>query len=125
MKHEPSGRSRAERPISVVHCIANFLTGGTELNMVRTLERLDRQRFDVRVLALRDIGELRERVFAAGIPIEIFDFSTLQGPLKAKRAAQVVARLKELRPDVLHSHDCYTNALLAPCARLAGVPLVK
>ncbi len=60
------------RRIRIAHCIDSFSAGGTELNLIRTIERLD----------------------------------------------------PRLKPDVVHSHDCYTNLFVTPCARLAGVPLV-
>lgn len=121
----PHWRGRLQyRPIKVVHCISNFEVGGTELNMVRTVERLDRSQFEVRVLVFRDQGGLRERVVAAGIPIDVPDLYKASGPSALKRVRQIFKRLKELSPDVVHCHDLYMNAWVVPCARLAGVPLV-
>jgi hypothetical protein len=46
--------------------------GGTELNAVRTAERLDRRRFAVSVMCIRDSGPLMARYEAAGIPVHTF-----------------------------------------------------
>lgn len=110
--------------LHVVHCISNFHIGGTELNMVRTLERLDRSEFSLSVIALTDDGPLRGRVTEAGIPITEVSFAKLGPTGLAKRAAKLVRTFRAMQPDVVHCHDRYSNALAAPCARLAGVPLV-
>lgn len=108
--------------IKVVHCISNFRIGGTELNMVRTLERLDRSEFDVRVVALQDDGPLRERISRLAIPIEVFSFARANSPLST--AARLISWLRRFAPDVVHCHDRYSNTFVVPQARLAGVPLV-
>ena len=50
-----------EDPIRVVYCIDNMQVGGTELNAVRTAERLDRRRFSISVVCIRDNGPLMAR----------------------------------------------------------------
>lgn len=114
----PAGRIR------VAYCLDSFDAGGTELNAVRTVEQLDRERFDVSFVVLSDRGALAQRVRDAGIPIHVFPlggFFTWQG-LRAGRA--LVRHLREQRVDVLHAHDIYSNIFAVPCARIAGVPLV-
>jgi L-malate glycosyltransferase len=108
----------------VVHCIDSFGGGGTELNVVRTLEQLDHKRFDLRLVALNDTGSLRARVDKAGIPVDVFSFPSLGSVTAIRRAAQLIQRLRIIKPDVVHCHDLYTNLFVAPCARLAGVPMV-
>ena len=46
------------RPVRVGYCIDSFEIGGTELNAVRTVEALDRQRFHVTVFHLHETGPL-------------------------------------------------------------------
>ncbi len=110
--------------IRVVHCISNFQIGGTELNMVRTLERLDRREFSLSVIALTDEGPLRGRVIKAGIPVSQVSFAKLGPAGLVMQAAKLVRTFVAMQPDVVHCHDRYSNALVAPSARLAGVPLV-
>jgi glycosyltransferase involved in cell wall biosynthesis len=112
------------RRIRVVHCIDQIGGGGTELNLVRTLEQLDRKRFDLRLVTLNETGSSRARVEKAGIPVEVFSFPSLGSMTAIRRAAQLIQWLRLIKPDVVHCHDVYTNLFVAPCARLAGVPLV-
>ena len=113
-----------DKKIKLVHCIASFESGGTELNLMRTLERLDPTRFDISILVLKDRGELRERFLRLGFPIVEFRFPTLLSFSALRNATAALRWLREQRPDIVHSHDRYTNTFVTPCARLAGVPFV-
>ena len=110
--------------LRVVHCIDNFGGGGTELNLVRTIERLDQDVFDLHLVALNENGPLRERVDRAGVPVQVFNFPSLGSVAAIRRAAQMIKWFRGLKPDVVHCHDRYTNIFAAPCARLAGVRTV-
>jgi glycosyltransferase involved in cell wall biosynthesis len=114
----------AGRRLRVVHCVDGFGVGGTELNAVRTLERLDRARFDVSLVSLTEQGPLRERYERAGIPVHPVPLTNMYGPAALRKAARLVAWLRRERVDVVHCHDLYTNIYAAGCARLAGVPLI-
>ena len=119
-----NGEPNGSRRIRVVQCIDQIGGGGTELNLVRTLEQLDRKRFDLRLVVLNETGSSRARVEKAGIPVEVFSFPSLGSMTAIRRAAQLIQWLRLIKPDVVHCHDVYTNLFVAPCARLAGVPLV-
>jgi glycosyltransferase involved in cell wall biosynthesis len=114
----------AGRPLRVVHCLDGFGVGGTELNAVRTLERLDRARFDLTLVSLTADGPLRERVERAGIPVRPTPLRNMYGPAALRSAAGLALWLRRERVDVVHCHDLYTNIFAAGCARLAGVPLI-
>ncbi len=91
---------------------------------MRTVEQIDRSRFDVSFVVLSDRGALAQRARDAGVPIHVFPlggFFTLQS-LRAGRA--LVRHLRQQRVDVLHAHDIYSNIFAVPCARIAGVPMV-
>lgn len=109
-------------PIRVVYCIDNMQVGGTELNAVRTAERLDRRRFAVSVMCIRDSGPLMARYEAAGIPVHTLPMKSLLGLEAMRQAARLIGFLRRERIDVVHSHDAYTSVYGTLCARLAGVP---
>lgn len=109
-------------PIRVVYCIDNMQVGGTELNAVRTAERLDRRRFAVSVMCIRDSGPLMARYKAAGIPVHTFPMKSLLGLEAMQQAARLIQFLRRERTEVVHSHDAYTSVYGTLCARLAGVP---
>ena len=118
---------RVEEPrrrLRVVHCLDGYGVGGTELNCVRTLEQLDRDRFELSLVSLAEDGPLKSRFEAAGVPIHSFPVPSFYGPTAMRQAARLVALFRRTRPDVVHCHDSYTNVFAVACARAAGVPLV-
>ncbi len=108
-------------PIRVVYCIDNMQLGGTELNAVRTAERLDRRRFAISVVCIRATGPLMARYEDAGIPIHPFPMSSLLGPRAVQQAIRLIRLFRSERTDVVHSHDAYTSVFATICARIAGV----
>ncbi|HET8654092.1 MAG TPA: glycosyltransferase [Longimicrobiaceae bacterium] len=113
--------SPVERPIRVAFCIDNMNLGGTELNAVRTAERLDRSRFELRVFCLQGEGPLLERYAAAGVPVHSLPIPNLYGPGAWRQGRRLARLLREYRIDVLHAHDVYSNVFAVPWARRAGV----
>ena len=110
--------------IRVAYCLDSFDTGGTELNAVRTIEQIDRQRYDVSFICLSNRGALAERVRAAGVPIHEFPIRGLVSPSTMRTGLRLARFLRTQRIDVLHAHDIYSNIFAVPWARMAGVPLV-
>jgi L-malate glycosyltransferase len=108
-------------PIRVVYCIDNMQLGGTELNAVRTAERLDRSRFSVSVVCLRDSGPLMQRYAKAGIPVHAFPMSSMWGYSALRQGLRLWRLLRSERAEVVHSHDAYTSVYGTFWARLAGV----
>ena len=113
-------RSSAD-PIRVVYCIDNMQVGGTELNALRTAERLDRRRFSISVVCIRDNGPLMARYKDAGIPVHTFPMTSLLGPGAVQQAVRLIRLFRTECVDIVHSHDAYTSVYGTLCARLAGV----
>jgi L-malate glycosyltransferase len=107
--------------IRVAFGIDNMNLGGTELNAVRTAERLDRRRFDLRVVSLQTEGPLMERYAALGVPVHTFPIPSLYAPATLRQGLRLARFLRSLQVDVFHAHDMYSNMFSAPWARLAGV----
>ncbi|MGQ0766684.1 MAG: glycosyltransferase [Gemmatimonadota bacterium] len=112
------------KPIRIAYCLDSFDSGGTELNAVRTAERLDRRRFEVHFACLSRRGPLVDRVEAAAIPITEFRLSSLASLSAVTSARKMVRWLRSAGIDVLHAHDIYSNIFAVPCARAAGIPAI-
>ncbi|HTW32196.1 MAG TPA: glycosyltransferase [Candidatus Sulfotelmatobacter sp.] len=95
--------------------------GGSERQFVTLVESLDSERFDVHPACLRRIGGLVNRLG------EIPEFPVggrLIG-LRAQRSQWEMAQfMRRDRIAVAHAFDFYTNLMLVPAARLAGVPVI-
>jgi len=119
-----SASSVARRPdavIRVAHCISTMRIGGTELNAARTIERLDRARFDPIVLTFENTGPLIARYRAANVPVIAFSMPNLYGPRAIAQAMRLAIFLRRARVDIVHAHDIYANMFVAVPSRIARV----
>jgi glycosyltransferase involved in cell wall biosynthesis len=118
-----SGGSASAVPrLRIVFCIDNMNIGGTELNAVRTAERLDRSRYDLSVVCLNSEGPLAERYAAAGVPVHPFPIPRLYGREALRQGMRLGNLLRTEKVDVFHAHDRYSNMFGVPWARVVGVP---
>jgi glycosyltransferase involved in cell wall biosynthesis len=95
--------------------------GGTELNAVRTAERLSRERVELRVVCLSEDGPLTERYQSIGVPVVNFPISSLYGTSMLRSGVRFARYLQEVRAEIVHSHDVYSNIFVATWARFGGV----
>ena len=107
-------------PIRVAFAIDSMEAGGTELNAVRLAERLNRDRFDIRVVCMRTEGPLAARYEALGVPVESFPMRSLYGPSAVRQGVRLARYLRTQRIAIVHAHDIYSNVFAVPWARLAG-----
>src|SRR3984885_4216402 len=110
--------------LRVGYCIDSFDIGGTELNAVRTVEALDRRRFQVTVFHLHETGPLRARYEALGLRLLHLPIGRLYSPRTAGQGVRFLRLLRHEGIEVVHTHDLYTNIFAAPWARLAGCRVI-
>lgn len=112
------------RPIRLAYFIGSLEIGGSELNAIRTLEVLSRERFEVTVFHLSHQGPLLSGYEALGLPMVPVSLSAFWHPSSVLAARQVYRELRRRRIEIVHSHDIYSNIFAVPVARLAGIPAV-
>src|SRR5215471_9095199 len=112
------------RAVRVGYCIDSFDVGGTELNAVRTVEALDRQRVQVTVFHLHRTGPLRARYEALGLQLLHLPIGRLYAPRTMAQGVRFARLLRREGIEVVHTHDVYTNIFAAPWARLAGCRVI-
>lgn len=116
--------ARPDHRRRVVFALDTFEVGGTELNAIRTAERLDRDRFAVEFICLAERGPLLARVREGGFRVTEFAIGSLVGAGALREGVRLRRWLRREAIDVFHAHDVYTNIWGVPVARLARVPLV-
>jgi L-malate glycosyltransferase len=95
--------------------------GGSERQFAMLVESLSRDRFDVYPACLRRIGGLAPRL--GEIP-EFPPGGRLVG-IKSQRAQlDIVRSLRRDHIAVAHAFDFYSNLMLIPAARVAGIPVI-
>lgn len=106
------------RKIRILRVITWLPVGGIERKIVEVLPRLDRERFDVSLVCLRERGELADELERRGVSVDLIPFAR-RWDMGALRA---LARLmRERRIDVVHSHMYRSNLPATVSARMAGV----
>src|SRR5262245_53941564 len=109
----------ATRPVSVVHLVSALEVGGLEVVVLNLARYRDRERFTLRVLCLEGMGSIASAIEETGVPVESLD---CQGLPKVRTLMRLTRRLRQLRPDVLHTHNMNPHLFGAIAAPLAGVP---
>lgn len=117
--------------IKIVFLLGTLDIGGTERQFIELIRRIDRERFELRVLAFLCHGKLRTEIEAAEIPFTCLGFSGLQGKyhpgsyLQIYRLIRDIVRyLKQERPLIMQSYLFWTNIYGSIAAKLAGVPVI-
>ena len=116
----PARAGRA--PLRVLFCTDNLGVGGTELNAVRTAERLIGSGIDLQVALLGADGPLRARYAACGVAVHPFPIDSLYGTSAVRQGRAFAAFCRMHRVDVLHCHDVYSNVFGSIWGRAARVP---
>ena len=109
-------------PLRVLFCTDNLGVGGTELNAVRTAERLVAFGVDLQVALLGSDGPLRDRYAALDVPVHPFPIDSLYGPSAVRQGRAFATFCRAGGVDVLHCHDAYSNVFGSIWGRAARVP---
>lgn len=109
--------------VRLAYFVDSMEVGGSELNAVRTLECLDRSRFDLTVFHMGARGPLLERYAALALPMVRVAVTSFKHPSVLVAGLRFVGELRRRRIQILHSHDIYSNIFSIPWAKVAGTPV--
>jgi glycosyltransferase involved in cell wall biosynthesis len=108
-------------PLHVMQIASGDLWAGAEKQLYVLATALQRQGVEVSA-AIMNPGPLAERLAAAGIPTRVFDESC-QG--SAEIFAGLRRYLREVRPDVVHTHRTKENILGGLAAASLDIPSIR
>lgn len=109
------------KPLDVVHVVLSLDVGGLERNVVNQVREGQRLGQRVSIICLERPGTLAARVEAMGGKVVALDKRPGLRPGMVLRLRRV---LRELRPDVVHTHQLATLLYGGAAARSLGVPVV-
>jgi glycosyltransferase involved in cell wall biosynthesis len=109
------------RLLRVVHVTPGLEVGGLEKLLVEFARHADRRQFHLHFVSLSNPGLLAGDIQALGWPV-----TALEQPqgLRPSLIVRLARLFRQLRADIVHTHDDRANIYGAPAARLAGVPVV-
>jgi sugar transferase (PEP-CTERM/EpsH1 system associated) len=117
----PSTDMTRAQPLSVVHVVLSLGVGGLERNVVNQVREGKKLGQRVSVVCLERAGALAPRVEALGGRVVCLEKRPGLRPGMVFRARRL---LRELRPDVVHTHQLATLLYGGAAARLLRVPVV-
>ncbi len=110
-----------ESKIRVMHVVAGLSLAGTEYNVIKLVNRLDRSRFIPSIVALEaKFGDARSHIAADIVAVELSKGYGFQ----ARLIRQLAELFRQQHLDVVHAHNWTTFLYTVLAARLAAVPVI-
>src|SRR5690349_6770375 len=115
--------------MKIVHIITRLIIGGAQENTLLSCEGQHDRGHEVTLItgpALGPEGSLIDRAARHGYRFEVIhDMRRAIRPMRDWRVArQLVRRLRELRPDVVHTHSSKAGIIGRWAAKKAGIPVI-
>lgn len=108
-------------PVDIVYISTCLNVGGAEKSIKNLVRGLPRAEFRPHVIGLNAAGRLGNELDEMGVSWESLGMST---PLHPESLFQLINRLEERSPDIVHAFQFQANMLGRVAALLAGVPAV-
>lgn len=105
--------------LRIVLIITNLSTGGAELMLLRLMQNLDRRRFAPYVISLGMKDTVGLQIEAIGIPVTALEMRP--GVSSIWKLIQLIMKLRELKPDVVHTWMYHADLLGGLASRIAGI----
>ena len=108
-------------PTRLVHIIPTLDQGGAEKQLCLLCSHLDRQRYETHVVVLTHSGPREQSLREAGIQVHMIGKRGKVDPLAYQR---LKAKLKELKPDIVHTWLFAANSYGRAAAKACRVPVI-
>lgn len=119
--HENPASSKRIRLLKVV---TNFSSGGTEGQVHKLSQAMDRELIDLQFVCLKKYGPFLEDLKAAGIPVHEFPIGSFYQFRTYRQIWRLAMFMRRERIQICHSYNFYSNLIAVPAARMANVPVV-
>jgi glycosyltransferase involved in cell wall biosynthesis len=108
----------------VLHLINNFEIGGTERQAVELLRRLDMDRYDLRLAAVRHKGPLYSAISTRFPEVTEFPLTSFYNANAFRQFRRLRSWMVREEVDILHAHDFYAGVLGVIAAQGTGVKTI-
>jgi glycosyltransferase involved in cell wall biosynthesis len=104
----------------LVHLITGLNTGGAEMMLYKLLSQIDREKFDIKVISLTDVGPVGEKIKKLEIPVIGLGMKRgVPNPFFLFKLARI---LKREKPDILQTWMYHADLMGLLAGKLVGVP---
>ena len=109
--------------MKILHIITSLSTGGAEMMLYKLVSKMDRDKFEIQVISLTDIGPIGKKIQALGIPVVALGMK--RGVPDPRMVFKLACWLKKYRPDIIQTWMYHSDLLGGLAAKLAGnIPVV-
>lgn len=108
----------------VLHLINNFEIGGTERQAVELLKRLNTDRYDLRLAAIRVMGSLYQEISTLFPRVTEFPLTSFCNANAVSQYLRLRSWMAGQQIDILHAHDFYAGMLGVIAAQNTGVQII-
>jgi glycosyltransferase involved in cell wall biosynthesis len=108
-------------PHRVLHLVSTFAPKTDTRWLLQIARHLDRRRFDLHAACFYEGGEIQRRLSDCGVATHNFAVASACDPRAITRAAKLI---RQIGPDLVHTHLLRADLLGGIAARWAGVPVV-
>ena len=99
--------------IRIVYVISSLNVGGAEVQLLRTVEKLDRDRFQPLICSLQGTGPLAEMFEKLDVPVYSLN---RHSKLDFRQPFRLLQLVRKCRPHIVHTHMLYASFLARPLA---------
>lgn len=110
--------------VRILYLIDKLTAAGTQTNLLEIIKRLDRERFDPRVIALVAGGDLLPEFQKTGVPTLTLGVKKAYGPSGWKALSFLIRYFKEEKIDIVQTHFLHADLLGSIAAIFSRVPKV-
>jgi glycosyltransferase involved in cell wall biosynthesis len=107
----------------MAHLITDLSTGGADMMLYKLVSSMDRDKFEMQVVSLTDIGPIGKKIEDLGIPVRALGMK--RGTPDPRMLFKLTRWLKKDRPDIIQTWMYHSDLMGGLAARLAGrIPVV-
>jgi L-malate glycosyltransferase len=100
------------------------LSGGTETQLVRIINNLDKRKYNIRLLCLKNTLWIKKHASDLKCGIKIVDINKLKNPMNMVTCFKIFLYLKKQRPDIVMTFFPLSNILGVFVARIANMKII-
>lgn len=115
--------AREFKKIKILFTIPNFDTAGSGKALLKIAKQLDSTVFEPHILCMHNRGAFFKVVEASGIPVHIFQYTTVMKPYTkgVLNCFKIAKMFRSIAPDIIHSFHYSADYSEPLAAKIAGI----
>ena len=109
--------------MKILHLITGLSTGGAEMMLYKLVSKMDRNKFEIQVISLTDIGPIGEKIEDLGIPVRSLGIA--RGMPDPRMVFKLAKWFRRDIPDLIQTWMYHADLIGGLAAKIAGgIPVI-